>query len=195
LRPRLLISTVLAGGALALAGCGGTAPGTEPPAAAHAPRGAGSIHATAQTSSGQTRNLTFEYAAAGLSGANPATDDTGSLIIVGIFRDGRVDDALDLETLSISVPLSELPGHSGALDTVVDGSALNVLLEGSADSETRLLAPDAVAGQLHLRYDAPPRPGITMRGDFTLTVRSGTTTVPGTTLTLEGEFEVPVLGG
>ena len=172
--------------AAALAGCG-AAPAT---ADTHARPGAGVIHAIAQSSNGTARPLSVEYAAAGISGAISA-DDAGSLVIVGVFRDGRIDDSLDLETLSINVPLSALPGTTGTLDTVIGAADLTVLLEGTTGSETRLLAPEAIQGSLHLRYDAPPRPGITLRGDFTLVVDAGT---GRSSLKLEGEFEVPVLG-
>ena len=59
---------------------------------------------------------------------------------------------------------------TGALDTIVNAADLTVLLEGSAGNETRLIAPDAVEGPLHLPYDAPPRPGHTLRGAFPLVV-------------------------
>lgn len=187
MRAPLLLSTLLAA---TLAGCGAAPSGT---VESHTRPGAGAIHAVAQSANGQARTLSVDYAAAGLSAAsltNP--EDSGSLVIVGVFRDGRVDDSLDLETLSINVPLSSLPGSTGALDTIVNAADLTVLLEGSAGNETRLIAPDAVKGTLHLRYDAPPRPGITLRGDFSLVVEPA----PGrATLKLEGEFEVPVLGG
>ena len=172
---------------LALAGCGGSSL----IASSATPRptnGAGSIHAVVQGASGQTRNLTVDYAAAGLSSPLAENDD-GSLVVVGVFRDGRVDDALDLETLSISVPMSELPGRTGPLDVVVDGANLNVLLEGAADSGARVITPDVVKGSLHLHYDAPPRPGITVRGDFSLALVSG-----GSTIRLDGDLEVPVVG-
>ncbi len=165
--------------ALALAGCGGTAP-SEPVRQA-----AGSIHAVVQPPSGAARVLAVDYAAAGL--AAPSLDEGGSLVIVGVFRDGRVDGALDLETLSISVPLEELPDQVGSLDVVVDGAALAVLLEGSEE----VVLPEQVKGSIHLRYDAPPRPGITLRGDFSLTI----TTATHGTLKLDGELEVPILGG
>jgi hypothetical protein len=182
--------------ALLLGGCGGTSATVTAPT----PRpSAGSIHAIVQGASGQSRTLAVDYAAAGLSqdrgGANVApgvtSDGDGSLVLVGVFRDGRVDDTLDLETLSISIPLSELPSQTGSLDVVVDGRNLSILLEGSANSETRVITPDLVRGNLHMRYDAPPRPGITLRGDFSLTVDAA----GSETLHLDGEFEVPVLGG
>ena len=173
-------STLIALSAAALlAGCGGTAP-SEP--VRQAP---GSIHAVVQSPSGASRVLAVDYAAAGL--AAPTSEDGGSLVIVGVFRDGRVDEGLDLQTLSISVPLAELPGQSGSLDVLVDGAALAVLLEGSHD----VVLPDQVKGSIHLRYDAPPRPGITLRGDFSLTI----TTATHGTLKLDGELEVPILGG
>lgn len=173
-----------------LAGCGGpTGAGAAmmPETPAAATQDAGSIHAVVQSSNGVSRSLNVEYGAAGIS-AGVTPDDAGSLVIVGVFRDGRVDDSLDLETLSINVPLASLPGQSGTLDTVVSGSDLTVLLEGS--SGDAILAPEAVRGSLHLRYDAPPRPGITLRGDFTLAVDTG----DGHSVKLDGEFEVPVLG-
>lgn len=170
---------------LAAAGCG-AAPGGNAPASPDATRsGAGAIHAVVQTGSGLPRTLEVDYAAAGIS--TGVSEDGGSLVIVGVFRDGRVDDTLDLETLSISVPLSELPGQSGVLDVSLDAEAVSVLLEGSAE----VITPEAVRGVIHVRYDAPPRPGITLRGDFSLVVDA-----PGAaTLKLDGEFEVPVLGG
>jgi len=188
LRSYVLASIVLA--ASALAGCGAAPAGT-PADASHARQGAGVIHAVAQSANGAARPLSVEYAAAGISPSS-AADDAGSLVIVGVFRDGRVDDSLDLETLSINVPLSALPGTTGTLDTIVNASDLTVLLEGTTGSETSLLAPDAMEGSLHLRYDAPPRPGITLRGDFSLVVDAGS---GRSSLKLEGEFEVPVLGG
>lgn len=167
-------------------GCGGTAPSTtgEPTPV----RGAGSVHAVVHPENGAAHALAVDYAAAGLGTLASPTDD-GSLVIVAVFRDGRVDESLDLETLSISVPLAELPGQTGSLDVVIDGSALAVLLEGSSNGETRVLSPETVSGSLHLRYDAPPRPGITLRGDFSLVIPTG-----HSTLKLEGELEVPVLG-
>ena len=180
------LSIVAIAATLALSACGGN-----PPAATPISRpGAGAIHAIVQTQSGASRLLSVDYAAAGLAASTDA--DEGSLVIVGVFRDGRVDDSLDLQTLSISVPMSELPGQTGNLDVVVDGAALNVLLEGSAESETRVVTPEAVHGSLHLRYDAPPRPGITLRGEFSLLLE---TQGRASLLRLDGEFEVPVLGG
>lgn len=174
--------------ALVLGGCGGTTATVTAPT----PRpSAGSIHAIVQGASGQSRTLAVDYAAAGLANGATTSDGDGSLVLVGVFRDGRVDDSLDLETLSISIPLSELPSQTGSLDVVVDGRNLDILLEGSANSETRVITPDLVRGNLHMRYDAPPRPGITLRGDFSLTVDAA----GSETLHLDGEFEVPVLGG
>ncbi len=168
--------------AIAALGCGGSPP--DPIAPASRP-GAGSITAVAQGAVGPARSLAVDYAAAGISGADPARQ----LVIVGVFRDGRVDDTLDLETLSISVPISELgSATNGVVDLMVDGSQLNVLLEGTSGSETLVLSPEEVRGTLHLRFDAPPRAGIVLRGDFSLEVASAR-------LKLEGELEVPVLGG
>ena len=178
-----LVAAVLA---LTIAGCGGgPAPAGEPSPA----RGTGSIHAVVHPESGPSRALVVEYAAAGLGSLAATPDDEGSLVLVAVFRDGRVDETLDLETLSISVPLSELPDGEGSLDVIVDGAVLAVLLEGAAGAESRVLSPEVVAGSLHLRYDAPPRPGITLRGDFSLVIPTGEST-----LKLEGAFEVPVLG-
>jgi len=178
---------MLVAAALTLAGCGAApAPST---GEAGTTRGAGSIHAVVHPQNGPSRTLAVDYAAAGLGSLASEPDDLGSLVLVAVFRDGRVDDSLDLETLSISVPLSELPGHTGSLDVVLDGSVLAVLLEGSSSGETRVVSPETVGGTLHLRYDAPPRPGITLRGDFSLLIPTGTST-----LRLDGEFEVPVLG-
>lgn len=179
------LATSLAAASSGLAGCGG-APSGNAAATPDATRsGAGVIHAVVQTGSGQPRTLEVDYAAAGISAG--VSEDGGSLVIVGVFRDGRVDDTLDLETLSISVPLSELPGQSGVLDISLDAEAVSVLLEGAA----QVITPEAVRGVIHVRYDAPPRPGITLRGDFSLVVDA-----PGaSTLKLDGEFEVPVLGG
>lgn len=177
---------VLALLSVAASGCGGTAPTNGEPAPV---RGAGSVHAVAHPENGPSHTLVVDYAAAGLGTLAPSPADDGSLVIVAVFRDGRVDESLDLETLSISVPLAELPGESGSLDVVVDGGVLAVLLEGSSNGETRVLSPESVAGTLHLRYDAPPRPGITLRGDFSLVIPTG-----NSTLKLEGELEVPVLG-
>lgn len=170
----------------ALAGCGGGPAAVAEPAPVQA---AGAIHAVVHPENGPSHSLAVDYAAAGLGTLAASPDDDGSLVIVAVFRDGRVDDSLDLETLSISVPLSELPGQDGSLDVVVDGSVLAVLLEGSSSGETRVMSPESVAGSLHLRYDAPPRPGIILRGDFSLTIPTGSST-----LKLEGELEVPVLG-
>lgn len=170
-------------------GCGGAPSSSPDPRAA---RLVGSIHTVAQTASGQTRPLSVEYAAAGLSAANPANpSDAGSMVIVEVFRDGRVDNDLDLTTLSINIPLSALPGTSGTLDANVDGSDLTVLLEGASNAETLLIAPEAVQGTVHLRYDAPPRPGITLRGEFSLFIEPA---AGRPALKLEGEIEVPVLG-
>lgn len=183
---RVILQVAAVAMTLALAGCGGApAPATEPPPALRA----GAIHAVVHPENGPSHPLAVDYAAAGLGTLAAAPDDDGSLVIVAVFRDGRVDDSLDLETLSISVPLSELPGQQGSLDVVIDGSVLAVLLEGSASGETRVVSPDSVAGSLHLRYDAPPRPGIILRGDFSLVIPTG-----NSTLKLEGELEVPVLG-
>ncbi len=181
-----LLSPLLIVASLALAGCGAAPGGPNATAPNETSRsGAGVIHAIVQTETGLPRTLEVDYAAAGMSAG--VSDEGGSLVIVGVFRDGRVDDTLDLETLSISIPLSELPGTAGALDVALDAAVVNVLLEGSAE----VITPEAVRGVIHVRYDAPPRPGITLRGDFSLVVDA-----PGAaTLKLDGEFEVPVLGG
>lgn len=184
---RSYIVVALGAAALTLAGCGAA-----PAANSGEPtpvRGAGSIHAVVHPENGPSHNLTVDYAAAGLGSLATEPNDLGSLVLVAVFRDGRVDETLDLETLSISVPLSELPGQQGSLDVVLDGSVLAVLLEGSSNGETRVVTPETVGGTLHLRYDAPPRPGITLRGDFSLLIPTGTST-----LRLDGELEVPVLG-
>ncbi|HVO30295.1 MAG TPA: hypothetical protein VMV18_06150, partial [bacterium] len=110
MRATLLVSILAAA---SLAGCGAVPNGNGTPVETpHARQGAGSIHAVVQSASGQTRSLSVEYAAAGLAGASGA-NDAGSLTIVGVFRDGRVDDSLDVETLSINVPLSVLPEQTG----------------------------------------------------------------------------------
>lgn len=190
LRPLLLAT--FAAAPLVLAGCGGVPSGQAelPPTPV---RGGGAIHAVAVSNEGIPRALSVDYAAAGLSGLRTTEAEVagdGSLVIVGVFRDGRVDDSLDLETLSISVPLSELPNRAGSLDVVVDASTVQFLLEGTAGSEARVIAPETVTGQIHLRYDAPPRPGIVLRGDFSVALH----TPAGSLLRLEGEFDVPVLG-
>lgn len=184
---RSSIGVALAAAALSLSGCGGApAPSSGEPAGG---RGAGSIHAVVHPENGPSQTLAVDYAAAGLGSLASEPNDLGSLVLVAVFRDGRVDDSLDLETLSISIPLSELPGQQGSLDVVLDGSVLAVLLEGSSNGETRVVSPETVSGTLHIRYDAPPRPGITLRGDFSLLIPTGTSA-----LRLDGEFEVPVLG-
>lgn len=185
IRSYMVLAVVVA--TLALSGCGAApAPASGEPTPV---RGAGSIHAVVHPENGPSHTLAVDYAAAGLGSLASDPDDLGSLVLVAVFRDGRVDDSLDLETLSISVPLSELPGQQGSLDVALDGSVLSVLLEGSSSGETRIVTPETVGGSLHLRYDAPPRPGITLRGDFSLLIPTGTST-----LRLDGEFEVPVLG-
>ena len=187
---RTLVQVAALVATLSLSGCGG-APSSGSPAGEPTPvKGAGAIHAVVQTENGASRALAVDYAAAGLGSLAASPSDEGSLVIVGVFRDGRVDESLDLETLSISIPLSELPGQQGSLDVAVDGAALAVLLEGTQDGETLVLSPDRVEGTLHLRYDAPPRPGITLRGDFTLVIPGE----GGSTLKLDGELELPVLG-
>lgn len=186
---RTLVQVAALAATLSLTGCGG-APTAGSPAEPTPVKGAGAIHAVVQTENGISRSLAVDYAAAGLGSLAASPEDEGSLVIVGVFRDGRIDESLDLETLSISVPLSELPGQHGTLDVVVDGASLAVLLEGTQNGETLVLSPDRVEGSLHLRYDAPPRPGITLRGDFTLLIPGER----GSTLKLDGELDLPVLG-
>lgn len=174
------------GTTMTLAGCGGaSAPAGEP---VPVRTGAGVLHAVVHPLNGSSRVLAVDYAAAGLGSLAASPADEGSLVIVGVFRDGRVDETLDIETLSISVPIAELPHESGSLDVVVDGSVLDVLIEGNR-GDARVVSPESVRGSLHLRYDAPPRPGITLRGDFSLVIPTG-----ASELKLEGELEVPVLG-
>jgi hypothetical protein len=141
--------------------------------------------------------ISVEYAAAGLTVCDAATPNTqGALVLFGAFGDGRVTPDLDLSTLSMSIDLADLPLVPGPADFDLDADAISLYLEADDAGESRLLAVEQLQGQVRLRYDAPPRPGMRLEGVFHLTVQALVFDDAGvpSRLTLEGSFDLPVVG-
>ena len=139
--------------------------------------------------------LVVDYAAAYITvcDAEPATSD-GTLVFFGAFQQGQIKSDLDLATVSLSIDLNELPAAQGPVDITLEADAVSVYFEWSDYEGSRLEAGANLDGRLYLRYDAPPRPGITMQGTFSLLIPAvETETGELASLTLEGAFEIPVV--
>lgn len=188
-RPLHTVALVVALGA----GCGGQlAPDT--PRADRVTE-VGEITVLAGVDNEAATSLVVDYAAAYITvcDSQPATQD-GTLVFFGAFNQGQIKNGLDLATVSLSIDLNELPDARGPVDITLDADAVNVYFEWSDYEGSRLEAGSNVDGRLYLRYDAPPRPGITIQGTFSLVIPAVETEMGElAALTLEGVFEIPVV--